>query len=204
LIGYVREGLMPELIPTLRGEDIAWLLSIWPLWWHSHQQPPPLAQGGEAWTTWLILGGRGAGKTRAGAEWVRGLFFGQPPFADAPVGRIALVGESEQDVREVMIEGESGLLSLYWPEIRPRWIASRRRLEWNNGAIAQAFSAEDPESLRGPQFEAAWADELSKWRHLARLSSLQHQPLDRRLCPADLAEDLSHGHRSEAHRQTSR
>ena len=131
---------------------------------HRHQEPPAAANNGGPWTTWLALGGRGAGKTRLGAEWVRALAYGLPPYADAPHGRIALVGESERDVREVMIEGASGLLRAGPHRERPLWIPTRRRLEWRNGAVAQAFSADDPESLRGPQFDAAWCDELAKWR----------------------------------------
>ncbi|MDR3496208.1 MAG: terminase family protein, partial [Ancalomicrobiaceae bacterium] len=117
------------------------------------------------WTTWLLLGGRGAGKTRAGAEWVKAMALGFPPFTTAGVGRIALVGETYADVRDVMIEGVSGLLSVHRRAERPVWRTSLRRLEWSNGAIAQAFSSEDPESLRGPQFGAAWSDEIAKWRH---------------------------------------
>jgi phage terminase large subunit-like protein len=132
---------------------------------HAHQEPPAFANNGAPWTIWLALGGRGAGKTRLGAEFVRALALGVTPYAGAPHARIALVGESEHDVREVMIEGASGLLRAGpWRE-RPVWSPSRRRLEWQNGAIAQAFSAEDPESLRGPQFDAAWCDELAKWRN---------------------------------------
>lgn len=133
----------------------------WALFAHTHQRPPPFAKGGGDWTVWLLLGGRGAGKTRAGAEWVRGLALGRN---GAPVGRIALLGETAADVREVMIEGVSGLLPVHARSERPEWQPSRRRLEWKNGAVAYAFSAEDPESLRGPQFEAAWCDELGKWR----------------------------------------
>lgn len=129
------------------------------------QLPPAKAQGGEPWTTWLVMGGRGAGKTRTGAEWVRGLAMGMPPFADAPVGRIAIVAETQNDLREVMVDGISGLRAIHPDAQRPSWNASRRRLEWPNGAIAQGFSAEDPESLRGPQFEAAWCDEIAKWRY---------------------------------------
>jgi phage terminase large subunit-like protein len=131
---------------------------------HPHQEPPACANNGGPWTTWLVLGGRGAGKTRLGAEWVRALAYGASPYADAPHGRIALVGETEHDVREVMVEGASGILRAAPRAERPLWLPSRRRLEWPNGAIAQAFSADDPESLRGPQFDAAWADELAKWR----------------------------------------
>ena len=113
------------------------------------------------WLVWLILGGRGAGKTRAGAEWVRAIATGEPK----PAGPIALVGETFADTREVMIEGVSGLLAIHPSSNRPEWQRSRRRLVWPNGTVAQAFSAEDPESLRGPQFSAAWADELAKWRY---------------------------------------
>jgi phage terminase large subunit-like protein len=129
---------------------------------HGHQVPPALAQGGGEWRTWLLIGGRGAGKTRAGAQWVKSVALAPQ---SVPPRRIALIGETEAEVREVMIEGVSGLLSVHEPKERPAWQPSRRRLEWRNGTIAQAFSAEEPESLRGPQFEAAWADELAKWRH---------------------------------------
>ena len=131
---------------------------------HRHQEPPAAANNGGPWTTWLALGGRGAGKTRLGAEWVRALAFGLPPYAQAPHGRIALVGETEHDAREVMIEGASGLLRMSPRGERPVWSPARRRLEWRNGALGQVFSADDPESLRGPQFDAAWCDELAKWR----------------------------------------
>ena len=131
---------------------------------HRHQRPPLLANNGGPWTTWLALGGRGAGKTRLGAEFVRALALGLPPYAQTPHRAIALVGETAHDVREVMIEGPSGILRAGpWRE-RPLWLPTRGRLEWSNGAVAQAFSAEDPEALRGPQFDAAWCDELAKWR----------------------------------------
>ena len=84
--------------------------------------------------------------------------------ANAGVFPIALIGETEHEVREVMIEGVSGVLRAHEPGKRPVWSPSRRRVEWPNGAYAQAFSAEDPESLRGPQFAAAWCDELAKWK----------------------------------------
>jgi phage terminase large subunit-like protein len=134
------------------------LSKTWQAFSHAHQREPMLAQGGAPWTTWLILGGRGAGKTRAGAEWVRAR-------AADPSARIALIGETARDVREVMIEGVSGLLSVHQPDERPDWSPSRDIVVWPNGAVAQAFSAEDPDSLRGPQFTAAWCDELAKWRH---------------------------------------
>jgi len=109
----------------------------------------------EPWSTWLLLGGRGAGKTFAGASWITRNALAYPT--------LALVGATLHDVREVMIEGPSGLKAMGGPLFRPRWEASRRRLVWPNGATAYAFSAEDPDSLRGPQFHAAWADEFCAW-----------------------------------------
>ncbi|WP_366145108.1 terminase family protein [Maricaulis sp.] len=120
--------------------------------WASDAQKPPAGD----WLIWLFMGGRGAGKTRAGAEWVRAQII-------AGRRRVALVGPALADTREVMIDGESGLLRLGPPDQRPRYEASRRRLVWPCGAIAQAFSAEDPDSLRGPQFEIAWCDEFAAW-----------------------------------------
>lgn len=145
--------------------ELGFLLSQWSLFAHAHQMPPLLAPNGEPWLTWLLIGGRGAGKTRAGAEWVRAQALGLAPFADTRTAQIALIGESEHDVREVMVEGLSGILAVHARSERPVWTPSRRRLEWNNGTVAYAFSAEDPESLRGPQFDCAWADELAKWRY---------------------------------------
>jgi phage terminase large subunit-like protein len=151
------ESLSP---PALEALNRDWLLFA-----REDQLPPAHAADGEPWHSWLVMGGRGAGKTRTGAEWVRGLAFGREPFATRPVGRIALVAETQNDLREVMVEGVSGLRAIHPADERPSWNAGRRRLEWPNGAIAQGFSAEDPESLRGPQFEAAWCDELAKWRY---------------------------------------
>ncbi|MGL4810978.1 MAG: DNA-packaging protein [Beijerinckiaceae bacterium] len=148
------------LLASLDPGEIEHWLSDWNFFAHDYQRPP----AGD-WTVWLMIGGRGAGKTRAGAEWVRGLALGHAPAAHKPLGRIALVGETAADVREVMVEGVSGLLAVHPRSERPQWESSRRRLVWPNGAVAQCFSAEDPEQLRGPQFEAAWCDELAKWRY---------------------------------------
>ena len=156
---HLRENLQrlsPEMqaryLDSLDDDERGALDSYWEVFAHGHQQAPRWD-----WTTWLLIGGRGAGKTRAGALWVKHI-------AQARLGPIALVGETEHDVREVMIEGVSGLLAAHAPQERPEWISSRRRLEWNSGVYAQAFSAEDPDSLRGPQFAAAWCDELAKWK----------------------------------------
>src|SRR5262249_35868810 len=127
------------------------LFNDWLVWGRREQLPPK-----GAWRTWGFQGGRGAGKTRAGAEWVSSL------ARHGHAKRIALIGPTFHDVREVMVEGHPGLRSL--PDERPHYEASRRRLVWANGAQAYCFSAEDPESLRGPQFDAAWADELCFWK----------------------------------------
>lgn len=117
------------------------------------------------WHTWLILGGRGSGKTRMGAEWVNGMVHALPLFAGTKSCNIALVGETLADVREVMIDGPSGIMSVSRAE-RPRYEMTRRRLVWRSGATASMFSSEDPDSLRGPQFDAAWCDEMGKWKNV--------------------------------------
>ena len=154
-----------HILSHLSEAELETLGTSWEIFAHPHQRPPELAPNGEPWLIWLMIGGRGAGKTRAGAEWIRAQALGLPPFASEAVARIALVGETEHDVREVMIEGVSGLLAVHPRAQRPVWSPSRKRLEWSNGAVAYAFSAEDPESLRGPQFGCAWSDEMAKWRY---------------------------------------
>ena len=127
-------------------------------WWLSGraEQKPP--EG--AWRTWLIMGGRGSGKTRAGAEWVHAL---ATASARSDL-RIALVAETLGDAREVMVDGVSGICRIA-RKSAPEFEVSRRRLVWPSGAVAQIFSSEDPEALRGPQFHYAWCDELAKWKH---------------------------------------
>jgi phage terminase large subunit-like protein len=146
-------------LARLKPDEADAIRTRWEWFAEPHQKPPATAANGEPWRTWLLLGGRGAGKTRAGAEWVRGIV-----ARATPVMRIALVGETAADAREVMIEGESGILRVYPRRERPVWESGRRRIVWPNGAVAHAFSADDPDQLRGPQFEAAWCDELCKWR----------------------------------------
>jgi phage terminase large subunit-like protein len=119
------------------------------------QKPPP----GD-WRTWLVLGGRGSGKTRAGAQWMHGIVSREKRSGL----RIALIAETLGDAREVMIDGISGIGRIARRN-RTDFEISRRRLIWPNGAVAQIFSSEDPESLRGPQFHLGWSDELTKWKH---------------------------------------
>src|SRR6185437_11002155 len=165
LMPFSRNGWTRRLVGTWGEDTVAFVETDFAPLAHMHQIPPLHANGGGPWTTWLLLGGRGAGKTRTGAEWVRALVYGHAPYASRAHGSLALVGETEHDVREVMIDGPAGLKHTGPRDDRPVWLPSRRRLEWTNGAVAYAFSAEDPEQLRGPQFEAAWCDELAKWRH---------------------------------------
>ncbi|NDR56071.1 DNA-packaging protein [Aliiruegeria sabulilitoris] len=145
------EGLSEHALCAL-----PWLFEFWAL---PHQLPP----GGD-WKTWVILGGRGAGKTRAGSEWVRTQVEGGRPEEPGRSRRVALVGETFDQVRDVMVFGDSGIIACSPPDRVPEWHSGKRQLEWPNGAIAQAFSAHEPEALRGPQFDAAWVDELAKWK----------------------------------------
>jgi phage terminase large subunit-like protein len=138
------------------------LLRRWDVWGRAEQQPPP----GE-WRTWLILAGRGWGKSRTGAEWVRAM------ATRGRARRIALVARTAADVRDVLIEGESGLLSIHRADERPVWEPSRRRLTWPNGAIATTYSADEPDQLRGPQHDSAWVDEICAWRYPDAWDQLQ-------------------------------
>ncbi|MDB5541082.1 MAG: Transfer Agent terminase protein [Devosia sp.] len=121
----------------------------WPLLARDEQWPPR----GD-WTTWLLVGGRGSGKTRAGAEWIRRLAWRR-------VSPLVLVGETIVEAIDVMVKGPSGVLRVHPPEDRP--LLRGNRLIWSNGVEALILGASDPERFRGPQFAAAWCDELAKW-----------------------------------------
>lgn len=151
------EALLSDLSPNAQAA-LPFLFDVWGM--PGHQLPP-----GEDWRTWLILGGRGAGKTRAGAEWVRAQMEGATPLSRGRRRRAALVGATLDEAREIMVRGESGILACSPPDRRPVWSETRRVLTWPNGAEAACYSASRPESLRGPQFDCAWADELGKWPH---------------------------------------
>jgi phage terminase large subunit-like protein len=144
----VRRAVLKKMKPRQRTS----LKRHWRLWAHDGQVPPE-----DGWHTWLIMAGRGYGKTRAGAEWIR-------EIAEAdPTARIALVADSLGEARRVMVEGESGLLAVAPPRQRPVYEPSKRQLTWPKGAVATLFSAGEPESLRGPQHSHAWCDEVAKW-----------------------------------------
>ena len=125
--------------------------------WRYRARPEQLPPAG-SWRVWLLMAGRGFGKTRSGAEWVR---------AEVKTGRrrIALVGPTAADARNVMVEGASGILAISPDRERPLYEPSKRRLTWPNGAVAATYSADEPERLRGPQHDAAWCDELAAWRY---------------------------------------
>jgi phage terminase large subunit-like protein len=111
------------------------------------------------WSIWLILAGRGWGKTRTGAEWIKAR------VESGKAKRIALVAETAADARDVMVEGESGILAIYPQGRKPLYEPSKRRVTWPNGAVATLYNATEPDQLRGPQHDTAWCDELAKWRY---------------------------------------
>ena len=147
-------------LAALAPETKAELLHHWPFW----ARPNQLAPGG-SWLTWVILAGRGFGKTRCGSEWVRSMVCGPTPLAAGRASRVALVAETAADGRDVMVEGDSGVLGVHPKGFRPTYQPSMRRLTWPNGATATVFNATEPDQLRGPQFDLAWCDELAKWRY---------------------------------------
>lgn len=164
-------------LDALTDEQSAALLYDWEFWARplttradgtfGGQVPPPTTSGGETWTTWLILAGRGYGKTRIGAEWLRG------EATSGRRGRLALVGRTAADVRDVMVEGPTGILNVSPPWDRPKYEPSKRRITWRNGAVATTFTADEPDLLRGPQFDGAWCDELAAWRFDEAWDNLQ-------------------------------
>lgn len=148
------------LLKDLTDEEADDLLHTWEFWARPNQlEPEAILENGEHWVTWLILAGRGFGKTRCGAETI--IKWAQ----SGECKRIALVAEDSADARDVMVEGESGILACSPRNFKPKYEPSKRRLTWPNGAQATLFSAEDYDSLRGPQFDGAWCDELCKWRY---------------------------------------
>lgn len=149
------------VLAGLDDEALAALQWDWRFWARPKQIAPP-----GNWLTWAIVSGRGFGKTRTGAEFIRENVCGSTPLAAGRCSRIALIGETTSDVRDVMVEGESGLLSVHPPGFRPLYEPSKRRLTWPNGAVATLFNGTEPDQLRGPQFDLAWIDELAKLAYM--------------------------------------
>lgn len=142
------------LVRSLSNEQAQALLDDWRFW----ARPEQLAPGGD-WFTWLILAGRGFGKTRTGAEWVRQQVEGKT------ASRIALIAETQRDLEDVMVFGESGLWSVFPKDKKPVVTRKPIRIQFHTGAVALGYNATEPDQLRGPQFDAAWGDELAKWRY---------------------------------------
>jgi phage terminase large subunit-like protein len=152
-----REAEMAKLSIDLRAQ-LRW---HWPFW----ARPDQVAPEGE-WSTWLALAGRGWGKTRAGCEWVRSIACGPSPLSPGTHRRIAIIAETAADARDVLVEGESGILAVHPSDYRPNYEPSKRRLTWPNGAVATLYNAVEPDQLRGPQHDAALCDEMAKWRYV--------------------------------------
>jgi predicted phage terminase large subunit-like protein len=140
------------LLSELSDDDCAALLHDWRFW----ARPDQIAPAGE-WRTWLVLAGRGWGKTRVGAEWVR--------ESVRKFGMVNVIAPTADDARDIMVEGESGILAICPDGERPQYLPSKRRLEWPNGARTLIFTADEPDRLRGKQHMRLWADELAAWRY---------------------------------------
>ena len=145
---------LQAVIETLTDDEAAALLYDWKFWARPSQLPPP----GD-WRVWLILAGRGFGKTRTGAETTI------DRVRRSVSKRVGLIAPTAADARDVMVEGESGILACSPPDFRPLYEPSKRRLTWPNGAVATLFSAEEPDRLRGPQHDFIWADEPAAWKY---------------------------------------
>lgn len=150
--------VLKDLAKSLKPEELMHLNFDWPKWARPKQLPPE----GD-WDGWLMIGGRFGGKTRAGAEWVRG------EVEAGRARRVGLIGETSADSKDVMVNGESGILNICPPWNKPKFTSSsskgRPKLEWPNGAIATLYDAREPDQLRGPQHDLIWADELFKMRY---------------------------------------
>ena len=142
------------LIAQLTDAEAYELLYDWSFWARPSQCEP---EGN--WFAWLLLAGRGFGKTRVGAEMVRAR------VESGKARRIAIVARTAADVRDVVVDGQSGIVNCCPPHFRPAWEPSKRRLTWPNGAVATTYSAEEPDSLRGPQHDFAWTDESASWKY---------------------------------------
>jgi phage terminase large subunit-like protein len=138
----------------------------WPFWGRKNQFAPD-----GAWQIWLVLAGRGFGKTRTGAEWVRSMVCGKTPLAAGKCKHVAIIAETAKDARDVMVgdgrlPGEgSGLMQVHPKDFMPLYEPSKRRMTWPNGAVASIYNGSEPDQLRGPQHDAAWCDELAKWQY---------------------------------------
>lgn len=160
-LGRLDAEAAERLVASLAGGTVEELTQAWDVWAHAGQLPPP----GD-WRVWLLQAGRGFGKTRAGAEWVRAM------ARAVPGARIALVGATIEDARKVMVEGPSGVVAVSQPADGMVWRPTSGEVRFGNGAVATLYSAAAPEKLRGPEHHFAWADELAKWSHASAWDNL--------------------------------
>jgi phage terminase large subunit-like protein len=154
VLPQLQRSEIQEIVQELSDDTAYALLCDWELWAREEQLPPE----GD-WYVWMILAGRGWGKTRTGAEYIR------HRVERCNARRIGLIGQTAADVRDVIVEGESGILAVSPPWNRPVYEPSKRRLTWPNGAVATTYAGDSPDQLRGPQHDTVWCDELAKWRY---------------------------------------
>lgn len=155
LLASLPESKRQEALADLTPEAKAHLQYHWPFWARPDQLPPSDSE----WAVWLVLAGRGFGKTRSGAEWIR------KQVETKQASRIALIGETHKDLEEVMVYGASGLAAVFPPHQKPIITKKPIRIEFHTGALAFGYNATEPDQLRGPQFDCAWGDELAKWKY---------------------------------------
>lgn len=143
-----------KILASLSDDETRALQYAWKAW----RRPEQTAPEGD-WDVWLYLAGRGAGKSKSAAEWVRN------NVEQGKAKRVHLIGRTTADVRDTMVEGPSGLLAVSPPWFRPTYHPSKRKLTWPNGAVALTFTSAEPDQLRGPQCDLWWADETASWKH---------------------------------------
>lgn len=160
ILSMLPEAERTALLAELSPEILSALKYHWPM----HGRPDQFAPPGD-WHIWVALAGRGWGKTRTGAEWLRQNVCGTTPLSGGQYRNIAIIGETAADARDVMIEGPSGILETHPKDFRPLYEPSKRRITWPNGAWATVFNATEPDQLRGPEHDLAWGDELAKWAY---------------------------------------
>lgn len=158
-IALLPEKEREEALQDIDPEALLWDAGFW---LRPEQMPP-----NDDWAIWLFMAGRGAGKTRAAAEWIR-----EQARTNQRTLRFGLVARTAADVRDVIVEGDSGILNVTPPSERPEYQPSKRKLTWPNGHTALCFTADEPDTLRGPQFDYAWADEAAAWRQMPDASGM--------------------------------
>lgn len=159
-IALLSEEEREQILADIDPEQLQWDQNFW-------LRPEQLPPDGD-WGVWLFLGGRGTGKTRSAAEWVRE----EAKYTNQGNLRFGLVARTAADVRDTVVDGESGILNVHPPSERPEYYPSKRQLVWPNGNSALLFSSEEPDQLRGPNFHRAWGDEFAAWRDIPDSSGL--------------------------------